>query len=142
MRRHDREKEDMVSITPSNYAQTTQTPETPESHDDWEAQNLVTQNPNPTPGDGQFIPGPRQSCGSCDGGTHRHGNAASADFDCWWQQFLTSQRLVSSSGKIQKPNPRFLREFADWLDNGNAFRRPPAKNPTRKPEDPGDRVFF
>lgn len=98
---------------------------------------LVSDEQEPT-----FITGPRVVCGSCGGGTHRHGNAASADYDCWWQQFLRARGRISSTGKVLKPTPRLLREFADWLDQGNAFRRPPRNNPGRKPEDPGDRMFF
>lgn len=88
-----------------------------------------------------YVAGPRTLCGSCGGGTHRHGSAASADFDCWWHQFSRA-KTQSKTGKPLRPTPRLLKEFADWLDQGHAFKRPPRNDPGRTPEDPGDRVYF
>lgn len=84
-------------------------------------------------------PQPRGKCATCGGALHRHGSKIVCDFDCYWHQFSRSKNLPD--GEMVAQTPRMLREYADWLEGGNALKRP-SRGHEKEPPDPRNRVYF
>lgn len=80
----------------------------------------------------------RALCPVCGGRRHRHEAKVLADFDCYWRQF---SRVKLPTGDPLPIVPSQLREFAGWLEGGNARPRP-KRNHEDAPQDPRARVYF
>ena len=72
------------------------------------------------------------------GGVHRYGPAITMDLDCWWRQFSATK---IRRGDELNPTPNLIREFANFLDSGEAYRRPKRGHEHEPPTDQ-DHLYF